>query len=33
MVMHGYGLPREVVGSPSLDVLKKRVNVALSGMV
>ena len=33
MVMHGYRLPREVVGSLSLDVLKKRVNVALSGMV
>ena len=33
VVMHWHGLPRQVGKSPSLEVFKKRVDVALKDMV
>ncbi|KFO97368.1 hypothetical protein N300_05264, partial [Calypte anna] len=33
VIKHWNGLPREVVNSPSLEVFKKRLNVALGAIV
>lgn len=33
MIRHWIGLPRKVVGSLSLEVLKERLDVALSAMI
>ena len=33
LLRHWTGVPRDVVGSPFLKVFKKRVSVALRGMV